>query len=449
MALSALIQFEVRQTGSDTNGGGFKAGASGIDRTLQDAAQYSVTDGVTAGTTTITSATAAFGTDVVGNVIYVQGGTGSVVAGWYEITARNSSTSVTVDRNTGLTAGTGVTLKIGGALATPGQGAALLSVSGHKCWVRYNATPYSITTTTAGASGPVKFGTTSINASVEGYEATRGDRTVNRPVIQWNTAPGSLAYGCVHNAGGTSNQEFINLTVDGNSRTNAGGFDVGNLRCSAVDCVAKNCNQTGAIGFNLATTRAIRCQANNCTTGFSGATSSLVACEALSCGTTGYAATGTYAKCMARSCGNGWTGIASSLLCQCIADSNTNAGFNITSDSIVVNCLSTNQSGGSGTGFTVNPQTKLINCAAYNNTTPISGTPFANIGQITVTADPYVNQAGADFRPNSAAGGGALLRAAGIGVFGQTDNADVGAVQHGDPGFVIGSFGGMSTLLTL
>jgi hypothetical protein len=152
---------------------------------------------------------------------------------------------------------------------------------------------------------------------------------------------------------------------------------------------------------------------------------------------------------MARSCGNGWTGISSSLLCQCIADSNTAAGFNLASNVTAVNCLSTNQSGGSGTGFTVTTQTKLINCAAYNNTTPISGTPFANIGQITVTADPYVNQAGADFRPNSAAGGGALLRAAGIGVFGQTDNADVGAVQHGDPGFVIGSFGGMSTLLTL
>ena len=58
----------------------FVTGASGTDHTLQDAAQYSVTDGVTNGTTTITSATANFGTDVVGNLMYVHGGTGIVAA---------------------------------------------------------------------------------------------------------------------------------------------------------------------------------------------------------------------------------------------------------------------------------------------------------------------------------------------------------------------------------
>ena len=64
MALSANTVLEVRNGGSDTNGGGFVTGAAGTDWSQQDAAQYSVTDGVTAGTTTITSATANFGTDV-------------------------------------------------------------------------------------------------------------------------------------------------------------------------------------------------------------------------------------------------------------------------------------------------------------------------------------------------------------------------------------------------
>ena len=83
MAIGAACVWEVRTTGNDTNGGGYAGG--GTDWSQQDSAQYSVTDGVTAGTTTITSATANFGTDVVGNVMYVQGGTGSVTAGWYQI----------------------------------------------------------------------------------------------------------------------------------------------------------------------------------------------------------------------------------------------------------------------------------------------------------------------------------------------------------------------------
>src|SRR5262249_43334312 len=122
MALNAAIEWELRPTnGSDTNGGGWKRGASGTDWSQQNAAQYSVTDAVTNGTTTITSATANFGTDVVGNVLYIQGGTGSITAGWYEITSRTNTTTIVVDRSTGLTTGTGATLNIGGALKTLGQ----------------------------------------------------------------------------------------------------------------------------------------------------------------------------------------------------------------------------------------------------------------------------------------------------------------------------------------
>lgn len=436
MALAATIQFEVRQTGSDTNGGGFNSAASGTDWTLQNAAQYAVADGVTAGTSTITSATAAFGTDVVGNVAYVAGGTGAIAAGWYEITARNSATSITVDRSTGLTTGTGVTLRIGGALATPGRGTSLCSVSGHKTWVKYNATPYSITTSTVGPAGPAKFVLDTINCSVEGYETTRGDRTANRPVYQWNTAVGATPYAYALTTSGNAEQELINLCADGNSRTGAGGFDVSNPRAAAIDCVAKNCNQSGAIGFNTSSTRVIRCNATSCTDGFHGLMYAF-GCEAVSC-TNGFTASsgGMHVKCIARSCTNGWTSSLSSvLMVECTADSNTASGFDVSSsNNMCVNCISTNQSGGGGIGFKVVAQTKLLNCAAYNNTTPISGTAWANIGQVTVTADPYVAQASADFRLNTTTGGGAALRAAGVGNFSQTNNEDIGAVQHTDPG---------------
>src|SRR3989344_5109514 len=156
MALSANTIFEVRTSGSDTNGGGFVTGASGTDWSQQNAAQYAVTDGVTAGTTTITSATANFGTDVVGNIMYVEGGTGAVAAGFYQITARASSTSITVDRSTGLTAGTGVTLNIGGALATPGRIIQTgILADGNKVYIKSGT--YTLTTTTPGPAGPPTF----------------------------------------------------------------------------------------------------------------------------------------------------------------------------------------------------------------------------------------------------------------------------------------------------
>ena len=81
MALAAASVFEVRTAGNDTNGGGFVTGAAGTDYSQQDAknsggADSSVTDGVTAGTTTVTSLTAAFGTTIVGNIIYIGVGSG-------------------------------------------------------------------------------------------------------------------------------------------------------------------------------------------------------------------------------------------------------------------------------------------------------------------------------------------------------------------------------------
>jgi len=48
VALSAAQILEVRSTGSDANGGGFKAGASGTDYSQQDAAQYALTGLTTA-----------------------------------------------------------------------------------------------------------------------------------------------------------------------------------------------------------------------------------------------------------------------------------------------------------------------------------------------------------------------------------------------------------------
>ena len=95
MALSASGVWEVRTAGNDTNGGGFKSGASGTDYSQQDAKNtagnnISTTDAVSDGTTTITSATAAFTSAIVGNFIYLTGGTGSIAAQWREVDRKST-----------------------------------------------------------------------------------------------------------------------------------------------------------------------------------------------------------------------------------------------------------------------------------------------------------------------------------------------------------------------
>jgi hypothetical protein len=432
MALSASTVLEVRQTGSDTNGGGYVSG--GTDWSQQDAAQYSVTDAVTNGTTTITSAAAAFGTDVVGNLAYVQGGTGSVVAGWYQVISRTNATTIVVDRSTGLTAGTGVTLKIGGALATPGLAASLMTVSGMRTWVKYSATVYSLTTSTAGAGGPIAMGS-GVACSIEGYDVTRGDRTGNRPTYRW-TAASSVAW--VATLSGNAYQSIANIILDANSVASVNGVRLTGTKTYIVDVVV-----LGAVtGYSMATGYCINSKASSCTTGFSYSADNgglgLAECYATGC-TTGFSCTGfggSTTRCLARACTNGFSNTGTSgFFDRCTADGNTTAGFVHTGTAAAyIACLSSNQSGGSGVGFNVGTNVAaLYNCAVYNNTTHVNGTPFANEGQITLTADPYQNQAGADFRPNTTAGGGAALRNTGVGVFGQTDNSDVGAVQHTDP----------------
>lgn len=423
---------EVRTTGSDTNSGGFRSGGTGTDWSQQDAAQYSVTDGVTAGTTTITSATANFGTDVVHNLIYVQGGTGSVVAGWYEITARTNSTTITVDRSTGLTTGTGVTLKIGGALASPGLAAVIAAVSDMKVWIKSGT--YNISTSTPGAAGPVVSG--AIRLFWRGYQATRGDHTGTRPVLTWTAAsPGSQTYIFATSSG--LGHLVENIAVDGAGVANVSGFNVAGGLHRIQNCVATNCSGTSMPGIRaVGQSSVIGCKADTCAIGFlnPAATNMVIGCAAIACGV-GFSG-GNCFNCLAHaSTTSGFDANTQAIqYFNCTADGTSSGpGFQLGTASVpMVNCLATNNStygidASSGTSY-------LFNIATYNNTSGrVDTTPFCDEGAITLSADPYVSLAGDDLRPNTTSGGGAALRALAIGVFGQTDNRDVGAVQHSDP----------------
>lgn len=442
-AISADTVFEVRTTGSDTNGGGFVTAASGTDWSQQDAAQYSVTNGVTNGTTTVTSATANFGTDVVGNIMYVQGGTAPVTAGWYQITARASTTSITVDRS--IVASTGTTLRIGGALASPGMYmGAFVSVGGFgaDCYVK--AGTYSITSTTQNISGGTVnlLGAGTNIARLEGYQTTRGDLGT-KPVF----SAGVNGSGQMIATGG--NGALVNIELNLNSKTGwtaARGMTTGDRTMF--------CKFTGAwsIGINAANPSfGYFNWASGCVTGFSINTE--YGSIATGCTTSGFIVSGNATHCIDNASPIGFSLSANSSVKNCTAFGGTGVGFSLGSSTSAWNCLAY---GRGGKGFTQSTSTNvmLVNCAGGSNVTAnedIITAATTNMGFkygfITLSANPFTNSAGGVFTLNNTAGGGALLRATGApSQFQDTltsNSIDIGASQV----LATGSGGGSFTFI--
>ena len=221
-----------------------------INATVTNISNVSTTDWVTASSTTITSATAFFSANLVGNIVYVAGGTGSITAGWYQVSAAGTSvalTTITVDRSTGLSVGTGATGNIGGALGSPGQAAAI-GVFNNVVWIK--AGTYPITTSSTNVSG----GCLSIAgggqpSTWEGYQTTRGDLGA-APVLQ---ASGISTATIISHPTGYVN--WINLTVDGQSLTSIAGFSLNGGGNGGVGYLltAKNCTNTGITSSRYST----------------------------------------------------------------------------------------------------------------------------------------------------------------------------------------------------
>lgn len=446
MSLASDIVWEVRTTGADTNGGGFKASASGTDWTQQDSPQYSVTDAVTAGTTTITSATANFGTDVVGNVLYIQGGTGSITAGWYEIVSRTNSTTIVVDRSTGLSAGTGATLKIGGALATLNKLAALLTTSGNDAYVK--ATADYTTSTTITFSGYI--------TTIRGYTTTRGD---NGQFTVKATAGSITIIQCLN-----SGCSVLNAIADANSQSSIIGFENGGNSANAAvfdNCKAVSCQY----GFSLSGSSkpggagAVNCVADSCTSvGFAVQNGiALYNCWAKSC-TTGIDNLGAASGPVVDRCliTGGTTGVrvgASGNVCSFVAINSvfygqSGDGLRITTNTIAAQDLVVNNIFYSIGGYGINAATPNGSVAstytaggrnAFGACTSGQRNLFpAGPSDITLSADPFTNAGTNDFSLNNTAGGGAACRAAGFpGTIAgglTTGYLDVGLAQHQDSG---------------
>ena len=96
MAIATTIVWELRTTGVDTNGGGYKPGATGTDFSQQDAAQYALT-GVTTAAADAILLTANAAADMVGNICQIRSGT-NFTTGFYEILSVVVGVSITLDR---------------------------------------------------------------------------------------------------------------------------------------------------------------------------------------------------------------------------------------------------------------------------------------------------------------------------------------------------------------
>jgi hypothetical protein len=346
---------------------------------------------------------------------------------------------------------------IGNPYATPGKAAGLLAAT-FSIFLKYNASPYLVTTATPNVSGgPIAISVSSNNGgtSLIGYDTNPAvDNTdANRPTIKLTV--GSCT--AVNLTVGTT--ECRNVIVDCNLQTASVAFAAGDyymarfVRCKAT--------QFTSFGFDLATLYtigAIDCEAS---AGTSAATAAIRASgggmTCLACVARNNACPGFLAS------GNGC------LFLECLADSNTGAasdGFQLQNSSpsamfctsrnngrngfynsdgymratAVASCLAYGNAA-YGFNFAVVPSNTIYlrNCGGGSNTSGNlnlqAGT--TNLGFVAITADPFVSGATGNLSLNASAGGGALLRAAGFpGTFPgglTTGYRDIGAVQHADP----------------
>lgn len=415
----------------------------GVDYSQQASPQLTFTDLVIGGTTTqFTSAANPVGKNFVGNIINITSGTGFTAQRVAVVST--SGTTATCDKSLGTGASTGGNGKLGGALLSPAI-AASLRVAGNICFVKSGT--YSITSASTNvAGGCVSDAAGGAGLAWMGYQAVRGDFGTP-PLLQASGISTAVLF--TMTAGSTAGAWIVNITVDGGALTSIQGFNFARrglglllkaLNCSNIGinaggggnilmkCIATGCSGgAAAIVFNSA----LFCEAySNTIPGFAAGGSSGFACSGcLSFNNSGASSDGflisgggedSYLNCVAY--GNGRDGFrkanagAEVTQCiNCIAESNSGTGFNATSAALGAELV-------------------LFNCAAYLNGTNLA-TVLTGLQSmvITGTASFFVNAASSNFALNANAGGGALLRAAGI--LGVTPDGlstgfqDIGAIQ--------------------
>jgi hypothetical protein len=383
---------------------------------------------------------------MVGNNINIVGD------GIYQITARASTNSITVDRNTGTA--TGQTMNVGGALLTLGKLAGVM-VAGNKAYVT------GAFTTTAAISFTQSIGGTT-NTRIIGYGATRGDALHATVTLTANTGI------TVISAGSAVGFSIEQVDVDCGSFGTSIGMNFGQIalvqRCKVANFTSKGINLTNIESY------VADCEL---TGGGAAASAALfyagsagAGCAAVRCFVHDNACVGIFAtrgpairNCLiANNSGATSDGVQigtdSVLVTGNTIHNNGRHGINLTSANQTVmewrnNILSNN--GGFGiadTGGTLAAAAEYDGNAYFSNTsgarsnidstTGIFGVaPYTNVRDVTLSVSPYVGGTTgttANFALNNTAGGGAACRKAGSpgtwpGNTGTTGFLDMGAVQ--------------------
>lgn len=409
MTISANTIWEVRADGNDENGGGFVEGGSGTDYSQQAAPQLAVIDAVTNGTTTVTSATGGFTSAMVDNIIYLDGS-------WYQITAFSDSNTITID--TAVSAASGLTLNVGGALASlGGLGRASNGGSGglqlgHEAHVRGGT--YIQTSASANVPGGMfDFNDFASSRKLLGYGTTRGDN--GRPVIQF----GSLTSAYAIDLASSRNTFLGNFDFQCGFNSGVSPFG-GSMQASDSHMFNVICREADSHGFDIANGHLQRCAAIDCGgRGFS-TTAHLRECLAMGNTDIGIVTSNDIVDCY--SLANGGDGFNSSFTTNfnnCVSALNGGDGFKAGSsrDHLMSNMLAVRNGGYAFNLLNNSTDRQFIgfNLVHYNNTSGAFNTFHANfygefINTIALTADPFTDADNDDFTLNNVAGGGAVLR---------------------------------------
>lgn len=441
MALSSSTVWEVRATGSDSNAGGFRAGASGTDRSQQDAAHASGVN-LTVDAATNTDVAPDGYTPVaadVGNLIQITAGAG-FTAGFYEITAVVSG-KWRLDRSPAAVGTAGGTWALGGAMASPGKAAG--AVTGNNL-VYVAPGTYTVTTTTANVSGGVVSFAAS-DAVMRGYGSSRPDLSTS-PTIKAGvgiTAVTLVAFN------GAQRAAFVNLCADGSGNTSVRGF--GGLASNSVAfrCLAKNCTNNG---FSSPGGTTAFCTATGCSTQPAFSTSGhTIGCVAAANTVTGFSGGGLFVGCIsANNTGASSSGFDGgnnfgSAFYRCIAYGNGNHGFSSNQTGFCCDLIAVNNV---GWGFLLaSPYGSAVrqNLAHYGNgftgatPAPAPGGSGYQANLIALTAQPFIDPTTTlNFGLNPAGPDYSLLKGMGFGTYPNLPNTiaylDIGAAQHQDAG---------------
>ena len=453
-----IINWNVQQGGDDNNGGGYIKGGNTTNYSLQDVAELTIADGVTAGigNTTLTSVTGGFTPAMSGNTVHIYGGTNVLPSGWYEIQSYTDTNTIGLDRapDDGVGGINSATCKVGGALATVGGlGAPLAYTSatrivGSRGWIKYSATPYEVTNNTPNVSNGrfIQQSDWNLPFSIIGYYETQGDDCYgnNRPTINGNSGGSLTAIVEMIESTDEYKSIFANLiinelagtTVDAGIRTNGGNGYVFNCKVTNTNYGFSACSVFG-------------CEASGCKTAFH-ATSHAIKCISHHNPGNGFSTGGNYYNCLAyRNTGNGFIQInAESNYYNCASINNNADGFGKVSavGARYINCIATHN-GAYGFDLETNALA-LFNCYTFGNTTGSVnldnvdhlGGPLGLANVTDLTVDPWVSSpssvpVGEEYWLNNTAGGGAVLRGAGLKMpfpLGGIDAPDIGPVQHVD-----------------